>query len=106
MAESSAYEQNKQLAVMVDMVNGNFDLPDATVAYMRAVRAICDRAARELTGDASRGVALDGGQLNAAVQLLQQVKNKACDAAIVGAESKKRAAAAPSEAESAAKRAK
>jgi hypothetical protein len=88
----SAYESNKQLAVMVDMVNGNFDLPPETRQYMKDATLICARAAACLVGDASRGVTLDGGQLNAALQLLQQVKNKACDAAIIGAETKKRAA--------------
>jgi hypothetical protein len=106
MSEPTTYEQNKQIAVMVDMVNGNFDLPNATVEYMREVRAICERAARELTGEATRGVTLDGGQINAAIQLLQQVKNKACDAAIIGAESKKRSASTQGEGEAANKRAK
>jgi hypothetical protein len=91
--EPTAYESNKQLAVMVDMVDGKFQLPAETIAYMDEVRVICQRAARNLTGEATRGVALDHGQLNAALQLLQQVKNKACDAAIIGAETKKRAAA-------------
>lgn len=86
----SVYETNKQIAVMVDMVNGQFELDEPTVAYMRNVRAIIDTAARDLTGPISVGVALDHGQMNAAVQLLQQVKNKACDAAIIGCETRKR----------------
>lgn len=90
----SVYETNKQIAVMVDMVDGCFDLDEPTLAYMRNVRAIIATAARDLTGHHSAGVALDQGQMNAAIQLLQQAKNKACDAAIIGCETRKRAASA------------
>jgi small ligand-binding sensory domain FIST len=99
------YDSNKQVALQVDLVNGNFPLPDATKAYMKAATAICERAARELTGEASRGVVLDGGQMNAAMQLVQALKDKVCVAAILGAESKRRAEESAAS-EPAAKRAK
>ena len=89
----SIYETNKQIAVMTDLVDGSFTLDERTCAYMKAVRKICAKAAAELTGEQSIGVPLDPGQIKAALQLLQQVKNKACDAAIIGNETRNRAQA-------------
>ena len=86
MSDKTLKDTNPQVAVMVDMVNGSFDLDDATLRYMKEVRTICAEAAEKLTGVATIGVTLDGGQMNNAIQLLQQVKNKACDAAIIGCE--------------------
>ena len=79
---------------MVDMVNGHFDLDEPTLTYMSSVRSIIATAARDLTGLSSVGVALDQGQMNDTIQLLQQAKNKACDAAIIGCETRKRSASA------------
>lgn len=75
------------------MVDGQFEISDETKLYMASVRGICAQAARELTGLATIGVKLDQGQMNAAIQLLQQVKDKACCAALLGSENHKRAAA-------------
>lgn len=100
----SLYDTNPQIATMVDMVDCKFDLDDATLRYMSDVRQICAKAATELTGARTTGVSLDGGQMNAAIQLLQQVKNKACDAAILGCENRKRAAAAAAAADAEKKR--
>lgn len=104
--DKSLKDANPQVAVMVDMINGSFTLDEATDRYMKAVRAICAEAAEKLTGAATIGVALDGGQMNNAIQLLQQVKNKACDAAIIGCETATRKRKVAENAEADAKRPK
>jgi len=86
MENKTLKDANPQVAVMVDMINGSFALDEATNRYMKEVRAICAEAAEKLTGAASVGVPLDGGQMNNAIQLLQHVKTKACHAAIIGCE--------------------
>lgn len=106
MNNKSLKQANPQVALMVDMLNGLFVLDDATVRYMREVHVICAEAGEKLTGAASVGVALDGGQMNNAIQLLQQVKTKACHAAIIGCETTSRKRKVTEDAEADAKRPK
>jgi hypothetical protein len=61
------------------LVNGNFNLPDETIAAMREVRAACSDLATRLEAIAARGdVKVDVGRMIATMDLIQQVKDTAC----------------------------
>ncbi len=90
-APKTLYEQNTQLAALISALSDG-DLGDASaLMYRQHVARVINQAMLELTGEATRGVALDGGQMNAAIQLLQQAKNKALDAVSLGTHAQKRA---------------
>lgn len=78
------YEGNAQLATLISALSDK-DLGDSSaILYREHVTRVINNAMLELTGEMSRGVALDGAQINAAIQLLQQAKNKTFDAIAVG----------------------
>ena len=99
----SFYESNKIVALQIDTIDRvPADLPDEAKVFVRTVELEMKSLLMRVSGDVSRGVVLDGGQMNAAAQLAHQLKDKLIQAAVLGAEAKKRAA--PSEAGGAAKR--
>jgi hypothetical protein len=65
------------------MINGNFPLPDETVAAMRTIRSDASVLAGLLLSSARAAGTYDTGRLIAALDLLQQVKNVAIDALIL-----------------------
>ena len=83
-------ETNGAMALRADMINGMFELPPETKAFMNKARETIERAAKELL-DTDDTLALDVGRMIHVLDLLQQAKNCACDAAILGAEAKTRA---------------
>jgi hypothetical protein len=64
------------------MINGRFNLPDKTLAVMNNIRIECDSLARNLAIEV-KSVEHDTGRLIATIDLLQQLKNVACDAVIL-----------------------
>lgn len=68
--------------VRVLMVNGMFDLPEETKHAMGQVRALVAQCAADVAAVCG-GVQCDTGRLIATLDLLQQVKNTACDAMIL-----------------------
>lgn len=64
------------------MINGNFDLPQETVDAMKKIRASVAKCAAEIDAIAAQ-VKCDTGRLIHTVDLLQQVKNCACDGLIL-----------------------
>lgn len=80
----SIYESNPQIALLVDNI-GATELGDvAAMQYRAFVDQVLNLVAKQLTGHASRGVPLDAGQVNAALQLLQQARYKLHDAIALG----------------------
>jgi len=67
----------------VEMINGMFDLPDATREAMKHVRAATETAARAVRAAVEAAPAHDKGRLIAALDALQAAKNVACDALIL-----------------------
>jgi hypothetical protein len=67
------------------MINGRFDLPDNASEVMNAIREAVDECSMEIymAVVASGKVKYDSGAIIHVVQLLQQVKNRACDAVIL-----------------------
>jgi hypothetical protein len=80
----SLYEDNKQIAALQDGLLSNDVGDSAAIQYRMHVERVIRIAMTELTGEATKEVTLDGGQMNAALQLLQQVKYKALDALTLG----------------------
>ncbi len=96
---------NAQHEARVDMINGNFPLPEATVLMMRSVRsaiANCAHLIEEVQKfpeflyslfflkkqemnrhGAEHDLKVDGGRVTAGFDLLQQAKNVFCDAVIL-----------------------
>lgn len=88
--QATIYESNTQIAQLVDNI-GATELGDAAALhYRQTIDAVLHTAAQQLTGDATRGVALSQSQVNAALQLLQQVRYKLYDAIALGAKEKKK----------------
>ena len=71
------------LAARVDMLDGNFTLPEGTTDQMRRVRMIMLQAAAELEQVFYDASVYDKGRAIATMDLLQQAKNTACDALIL-----------------------
>ena len=71
------------LSARVEMINGRFDLPDATLDQMREIRAACQRCARLLKAAFDEAKDKDIGRCIAAIDALQLAKNIACDALIL-----------------------
>jgi hypothetical protein len=69
----------------VMMIDGRFDLPEETVNAMNDIRVSVERCAHYLyeVVFCDPAVKLDMGRAIAAIDLLQQVKNVACDAVIL-----------------------
>lgn len=64
------------------MINGMFDLPDETTAAMARIRELvaeCAMSVAKVVGS----VNYDTGRLIATIDMLQAVKNTACDAVIL-----------------------
>jgi hypothetical protein len=66
----------------LDMTNGNFNLPDETLAAMKEIRAACSEAQAKVVESVEK-VKFDTGRLIHTLDLLQQVKNCACDSVIL-----------------------
>jgi hypothetical protein len=73
---------NNPINVCVSMINGNFNLPDSTVQSMKDIRAAVAECAVKLQ-DIFNKEKIDVGRAIASIDLLQQVKNTACDALIL-----------------------
>jgi hypothetical protein len=67
----------------VDMINGYFPLPGGTVEAMKTVRAAADVFARALLQVSKEVSVVDTGRMIAAIDLIQQTKNVACDSLIL-----------------------
>lgn len=70
------------IAARVDMINGNFELPEGTVEAMREARFVVAQAAQQLEA-IFQATEHDRGRAIHSIDLLQQVKNVACDALIL-----------------------
>lgn len=66
----------------VELINGNFNLPDASVDAMKHVREILSDAAHKLLA-LSKDATVDQGTLVRAIQKLQATKDVACQAFIL-----------------------
>lgn len=66
----------------VEMINGMFDLPAETLLTMREIRSASDEFARRIQAAVSK-VPHDTGRVIATIDLIQQLKNTACDAVIL-----------------------
>lgn len=76
-------EENMQaIDARVAMVNGNFNLPDSTPKALASIREILAKAATDLK-KAIQEEEYNVGCIIAAMDLLQQAKNKACDGLIL-----------------------
>ena len=80
----SPMDEVPAIKVRIDMVNGQFDLKDEDVAYMKLVREQTSQLAKKLAEEAPKTSNI--GRIIAATDALQQVKNLYCDAAILGRE--------------------
>ena len=79
---------NAQHEARVDMINGNFPLPEATVLMMRSIRSTIANCAKLIEEEMNRHGAehdlkVDGGRVTAGFDLLQQARNVFCDAVIL-----------------------
>lgn len=75
---------NDAIDVRVDMINGQFELDQETLLFMKIARVECAALADKL--NKARPATLDVGRFIAAIDHLQQVKNILCDSAIIGGE--------------------
>jgi hypothetical protein len=71
-----------------DLIDGQFDLPPATLEYMALVRRELAAVAARLRD--ARPDAYDYGRFVAFLDKLQEAKDTACVSVILGAEQKKR----------------
>lgn len=71
-----------EIAARVNLVNGNFSLPEETIAAMRKIRELIATCSQELAACTS-SVPYNEARLLAALDALQAVKNVACDAIIL-----------------------
>lgn len=66
----------------IEMINGNFDLPETVPTAMKRVREILAKAAADLKTVVEKEE-INVGCMITAMDLLQHAKNKACDAMIL-----------------------
>lgn len=76
------------ISVRVDMINGQFNLDQPTLDFMKLVREKTSTLGQELRDAAP--ATCDVGRFIAAMDSLQKTKNLYCDAAIIGKESSNR----------------
>lgn len=77
------------IALRLDLINGQFDLEPETPDSMRAVRAILQKAARDVIAVMPKHA--DIGRTIAFLDAVQAAKDTACVAMILGDETKNRA---------------
>jgi uncharacterized protein YukE len=70
------------IAARVALVNGSFDLPDQTKQAMGRIREAVAACSQQLAQIAAT-TAFDEARLTAALDMLQAVKNTACDAVLL-----------------------
>lgn len=75
-------ELPRGIAARVALVNGNFDLPESTLTAMKGIRGAVAACAEQLAQIAATTLN-DVDSLKAALDMLQMVKNKACDAVLL-----------------------
>jgi hypothetical protein len=75
--------RNAAVHARVSMINGRFDLPERTPPALNLVREAVADAAEKVTSAVEGAETHDTGRLIAALDLLQQAKNVACDALIL-----------------------
>jgi hypothetical protein len=71
------------VAQRVAMINGDFDLPPATLAAMGEIRAVMQVCARRVQSIVEAQPKHDKGRLIASIDQLQHTKNTLCDALIL-----------------------
>lgn len=74
--------------VRADMIDGRFDVSEATTKFMAQVREVLGQAGQDLANVAPSHV--DVGRLIAALDSLQHTKNLFCDAVLIGNETESR----------------
>ena len=84
----SSPKDNPAVKLRVDMVNGNFELDQESLDFMKLVREKIAEVAETLRERSPDHC--DVGRLIAAIDKLQEAKNTFCDAAILGNEKENR----------------
>ncbi len=68
------------IAGRVDLVSGNFNVPEKTTEALKQIHVATAEMAEKIASTVESADAHDIGRLIAALDQLQQVKNTACDA--------------------------